>query len=104
MVFVDRSKSVYIPNAFSPNGDGYNDRVTVFASSNVKEVLTFRIFERRGNMMFQRDNFPANDLGLGWDGFHRGRLMNSQVFGYYAEVKFQDGEIVIFEGDISLIR
>jgi gliding motility-associated-like protein len=104
MVFVDRTQSVYIPNAFSPNGDGYNDRVTVFASANVKEVLTFRIFERRGNMMFQRDNFPANDLGLGWDGFHRGRLMNSQVFGYYAEVEFQDGEIVIFEGDISLIR
>ncbi|HKK76742.1 MAG TPA: T9SS type B sorting domain-containing protein [Saprospiraceae bacterium] len=104
IVYVDRTKSVYIPNAFSPNGDGYNDRVTVFASKNVKEVLTFRIFERRGNMMFQRDNFPANDLSLGWDGFHRGRLMNSQVFAYFAEVEFQDGEVIIFEGDITLVR
>lgn len=104
MVFVDRTRGVYIPNAFSPNGDGYNDRITVFASANLKEVLTFRIFERRGSMMFQRNNFPANDLSLGWDGFHRGRLMNSQVFAYYAEVEFQDGEVVVFEGSINLVR
>lgn len=104
MVFVDRTKSVFIPNAFSPNGDGYNDRITVFASSNVKQVLTFRLFERRGDMVFQRDEFYPNDLSIGWDGFHRGRLMNSQVFTYYAEVEFRDGEIVQFEGSVALIR
>lgn len=103
-VFVDRTRGVFIPNAFSPNGDGYNDRITVFASANVKTVRTFRIYERRGNLMFQRDNFAANDLSLGWDGFHRGQLMNSQVFVYFAEVEFQDGEVVTFEGSFSLIR
>lgn len=104
MVFVDRTKNVFVPNAFSPNGDGYNDRITVFASSTVKKVLTFRIFERRGDMVFQRDNFYPNDLSRGWDGFHRGKLMNSQVFSYYVEVEFQDGEILIFEGAITLVR
>jgi gliding motility-associated-like protein len=103
-VFVDRTRGVFIPNAFSPNGDGYNDRITVFASANVRTVRTFRIYERRGNLMFQRDDFAANDLSLGWDGFHRGQLMNSQVFAYFAEVEFQDGEVVTFEGSFSLIR
>ncbi|MEO0338175.1 MAG: T9SS type B sorting domain-containing protein, partial [Bacteroidota bacterium] len=104
MIFVDRTKSVYIPNAFSPNGDGFNDRVTVFASPNVRQVLTFRIFQRSGDLMFQRDEFSPNDLSLGWNGFHKGKLMNSQTFVYYAQVEFDDGEIVEFEGGIHLVR
>ena len=104
MVFVDRTKRIFVPNIFSPNGDGSNDRVTVFTSANAKEVLTFRIFERRGNMVFRRDSFSPNDLSIGWDGFHRGRLLNNQVFGYYAEVEFDDGEIVVVKGDITLAK
>ncbi|GAB5553520.1 MAG: hypothetical protein Sapg2KO_31110 [Saprospiraceae bacterium] len=104
VVFVDRTKRVFIPNIFSPNGDGNNDRVTVFTSANAKKVLTFRIFERRGNMVFQRDDFSPNDLSIGWDGFHRGRLLNNQVFAYYAEVEFEDGEIVVEEGSITLAK
>lgn len=104
MVFVDRTLGVYIPNAFSPNGDGYNDRITVFSSNNVRRVVRFLIFDRGGDQVFQRENFPTNDLSLGWDGFHRGRLMNSQVFSYFAEVELADGEVVFFEGGIHLIR
>ena len=103
-VYVDRTRGVYIPNAFSPNGDGYNDRITVFSSRNVRRVVRFLIFDRGGDQVFERKEFPTNDLSLGWDGFHRGRLMNSQTLAYFAEVEYEDGEVVLFEGSIHLVR
>lgn len=102
---VNRQVNVYIPNIFSPDDDGSNDWVTVYADlKGVKQVKLFQIYDRWGNHVFQRENFQPNDPTLGWDGRFRGQDMNPAVFVYYAIVEFIDGQEVLFKGDITLQR
>ncbi len=103
-VFVDKGRNVYFPTAFSPDGDGNNDRFYPFAGNNVSIVKSFYVFNRWGESMFELFNFQPNDPTYGWDGTHRARLLNSGVYIYVAEVEFIDGETVIFKGDVTLMR
>ena len=104
-VFVDRRKQVYVPNGFSPNGDGVNDEFMIFAKPNtVRKVKSFLVFSRWGETVFQYYNFPPNDPAYGWNGEHRAEKMNPALFVWFAEVEFLDGQTVLFEGDVTLVR
>lgn len=96
--------AVYIPNAFSPNGDGQNDWFYVQASEEVLQVNRLLLFDRWGNEVFSRQNFSPNAEMLGWDGRYRGRLMNPAVFVYFVEVTYRDGRVESFQGDLTLLR
>jgi gliding motility-associated-like protein len=96
--------SVFIPNVFSPNGDGANDAFTVFANPDVEEVVDLRIFDRWGEFVFQNEHFSPNALAYGWDGMYRGKVMDPQVFVYWTRVKFKDGTEEMYKGDVTLIR
>lgn len=104
MIFVNKTRSVYIPNVFSPNGDGFNDLFTIFAGSDVVEVKGFVIFDRWGNMLYQKGPFLPNDSQYGWDGTFEGQEMNAAVYVYYAEIVFADGLTEVFKGDVILMR
>jgi len=95
---------VYIPNIFSPNGDGKNDLFTVFGGPEVKGIRSLKIFDRWGEKIFERSQFAANQLSMGWDGTFRGKKMNPGVFAYLAEIEIVDGQILTYEGTLSLIR
>ncbi|MBI1227383.1 MAG: T9SS type B sorting domain-containing protein [Bacteroidetes bacterium] len=104
-VYVDRRKSVYVPNAFSPNGDGINDLLQVFArEGQVRKVKSFLVFDRWGESVFRYFDFQPNDPAFGWDGTHRGQPLNTAVFAWFAEVEFVDGTAELFEGDVVLMR
>ncbi|MFK8007382.1 MAG: gliding motility-associated C-terminal domain-containing protein, partial [Saprospiraceae bacterium] len=104
-VFVDETIPVYIPNAFSPNGDNQNDKITIFGNSEfIDEVQVFRIFDRWGELVYQEENFQPNDPGSGWDGNLNGKPLNPAVFVYFAEVRFINGSVKQFKGDITLVR
>jgi gliding motility-associated-like protein len=104
-VFVDRRKHVYVPNAFSPNGDGVNDVFRIFAKpGTVKKVKSFHIFSRWGETVYQYFNFQPNDPAYGWDGTHRGEALEPAVFAWFAEIEFLDGKTEVFEGDVTLVR
>ena len=104
-VQVDEYIPVYIPNAFSPNGDTQNDKITIFGNTElIDEVQTFKIFDRWGELVYLEENFQPNDPGSGWDGNLNGKPVNPAVFVYFAEVKFIDGSIKQFKGDITLTR
>ncbi len=103
-VFVDKARDVYFPTAFSPNDDGVNDRFYPFSGSNVAMVKSFYVFNRWGESMFELFNFQSNNPSYGWDGTHRAQRLNTGVYVYVAEVEFIDGEVVIFKGDVTLIR
>ena len=49
------------------------------------------IFNRWGELVYDVYNFPPNDPQFGWDGTHRGELMNAAVFAYWTEVELLDG-------------
>jgi gliding motility-associated-like protein len=68
---VDTRQTVFVPNAFSPNNDGTNDVFTVFGSVDVKEVKTFMVFDRWGELVHKSENFMPNSTSAGWDGTFR---------------------------------
>lgn len=103
-IFVNKDREIYVPNAFSPNGDGNNDFLTIFSSDQVAKVHSFNIFNRWGESVFSLFDFPTNSDAFGWDGTHRGQPLNSAVFVWYAEVEFIDGETKMFSGDVTLIK
>lgn len=104
VVLVVKNRPVYIPNAFSPNEDGRNDAFTVYAGPGVRQVLTLKVFNRWGGLVFENGQFKPNDPSLGWDGFFKGEPAQLGVYAYFAEVEFIDGVSIIYEGDISLVR
>ncbi|MEO0873930.1 MAG: gliding motility-associated C-terminal domain-containing protein, partial [Bacteroidota bacterium] len=103
-VFVRKSQEVYIPNAFSPDNDGTNDIFMIYGGGDVKSVKSFYVFNRWGESMFESFGFAPGDPVHGWDGRHRGELLNAGVYIYMAEVEFQDGEVIIYKGDVVLMK
>ena len=95
---------LYIPNAFSPNGDGVNDRFAVFAGMGVKSIKLLNVYSRWGSLLFeQKDAIPFGS-GNGWDGTLNGKALDPGVYVWYAEVEFLDGQFMTYKGDVNLLR
>ena len=100
IVFIDsdcEDPYVYVPNAFSPNGDGDND-VLYVRGRNITDVY-FAIFNRWGEKVFE-----TNDQSKGWDGFFRNRNSDPAVFDYYLQYLCEGGIKYFQKGNITLIR
>ena len=102
-VTVNKPRPIYIPNAFSPNGDGENDVFLIYSDKEVEEVLSFRIYNRWGALVFADESFAPNNPDHGWNGYFKNEKMNPDVFVYVAEILFLDGVTVQFSGDVSLL-
>jgi gliding motility-associated-like protein len=94
--------SLYLPNAFTPNGDGENDLFYVYG--NGIETVHLRIFNRWGELVFE-----TTELNSGWDGTYRGEPVNPDVFVYYLDVTFCQNQRLsglspYKKGSITLIR
>lgn len=101
-IFVDKTRNVFIPNAFSPNGDGYNDYLTIYGGIDVEEVVTFQVYNRWGDVVFSNRNFQPNDDLIGWNGFFKGKNVNTGVYIFSAEILFKDGLTERFSGDVTV--
>jgi gliding motility-associated-like protein len=94
----------FMPNAFSPDGNGINDRFTV-TGQNIKLVKSFRIYNRFGNLVFIRSNIHPNDSNNGWDGTVDGKPVNqTTTFAYAIEYVNNEGNSKIEKGTVMLIR
>ena len=103
IVVIPKTK-IFVPNAFSPNSDGYNDYFTLFSNSEVEEILEFRVFSRWGETVFERFNFSPNDPTLGWDGSFKGELTDVGVFVYFFKVQTAKGRVEIIKGDVTVTK
>jgi len=103
IVRVEKERIVLVPTAFSPNGDGNNDRLLVHGQEGTV-VTVFRIFDRWGELVFETSNFPINDTQAGWDGSYKGKDMNPGAFLWYVEVRYIDGLEQAFKGTTTLVR
>ncbi len=101
-VFCDGT-NVFIPNTFSPNGDGAND-IFFPRGSGIFKIKLLRIFNRWGEVVFEKVNFSPNDPTAGWDGTVKGVKQNSDVFVYTAEVLCENNTPMILNGNIALLR
>lgn len=95
---------VYVPNIFSPNGDGKNDLFQLYANRFVKTIHRFDIYDRWGEWVYSQGKIDAQAAEFGWDGTFRGQPMNNAIFVWVAEVEYINGERVFLKGDITLIR
>lgn len=106
-VNIDPNRNVYIPNAFIPgNPKGLNDHFNPIVGRGVQVVNYMRVFDRWGSLMYERENFYPNnnDFAEGWDGRYRGDYVNPGVFVYAIEVRFLDGRVLLYRGDVTVIR
>lgn len=105
VVNVVDNKPIYIPNAFSPNGDGVNDAFTLFAGPAVDRIELFQVFDRWGGLIFETPGeIVPNEPSLGWNGNSLDKAVNPGVFVYHFRVRFLNGEVVTYSGDVTVVR
>jgi gliding motility-associated-like protein len=95
--------NLFIPNTFSPNGDGSNDRFYP-RGTGIHMIRALRIFNRWGELVFEKINFNANDATAGWDGTYKGQKLSADVYIYSCEVVCENNEVLPFKGDITLLQ
>ena len=103
-IVVQKNRPIYIPNAFSPNFDGHNDFFTIYGGPAAANIQALRIYNRWGALVFEAEGIPLNEPTLGWDGIFKGKPMNNGVFAFYTYIEFVDGEVVLYEGDLTLVK
>ncbi|MDG1433508.1 MAG: gliding motility-associated C-terminal domain-containing protein [Saprospiraceae bacterium] len=101
-VFVNKIRDVFIPNAFSPNGDGANDYFFINANKSVSLIKNMSIFSRWGAVVFEGNNLPPNDFSYGWNGFVKGKLASPGVYIWMAEIEYLDGEVIQISGNLTV--
>ncbi|MGZ3975282.1 MAG: PKD domain-containing protein, partial [Flavisolibacter sp.] len=94
---------IFVPNTFSPNGDGVND-VLYVRGKGLDRVKSLRIFNRWGQVVYEEQNFPVNDPTHGWDGKFKGNKPIPGVYVYQIEIFCENSQIIQFEGNIALIQ
>ena len=99
-VYVDRSPRIYVPNAFSPNGDDHNDVFRIFIPNGMAVLTDLMIFDRWGELLWEKD---ARRDGA-WDGTYRGKPLPAGVYVYAAEVRLADDSVVPLKGSVTLVR
>lgn len=97
-------RSYYLPSAFSPNGDGINDRFYLFTDGDISMINSFEIYDRWGTLIFQNQNFLPNDELEGWDGRFRNKYSHSGIYVYKVEVTYRDGFSTIIKGDLTIVK
>lgn len=97
-VWVVNQASLFVPSAFSPNGDGRNDYLKVLSVGYAK-VNYFRVFNRFGEAVFQ-----TNKILDGWDGRYKGQLADVGTYFWVLSVTDRNGKEESIKGDVTLIR
>jgi len=90
--------SVFLPNTFTPNGDGVNDKLFIRSTSLVS-LKYFKIYDQWGKLVFE-----TTELDQGWDGSNGGKMDATGVYVYELEGTCQNGYDVIKSGNVAAIR
>lgn len=95
---------IEVPDAFSPNHDRYNEVFYVFGNTCVRQVNEMYIYNRWGEVIFQKSNFAASDPAAGWDGTYHGAGMAPGVYPYKIRVELKNGSFLSYTGVVNLLR
>jgi gliding motility-associated-like protein len=97
------NESIFIPNTFTPNGDGAND-VFYPRGEGIKSVRFLRVYNRWGQLLFERLNFSTNDRNLGWDGTYKGEKLAPDVYVYSLGMVCDNGQVIDTKGNVMIVR
>lgn len=96
-------QNFFVPNTFSPNGDGSND-VFYLRGQGLFRVKSLRVFSRWGEVVFESREFPVNNPAYGWDGRIKGKKAKADVYVYQLEILCSNGELIKYSGNIALLQ
>ena len=104
IVRVENEYDIYVPNIFSPNQDGINDRFVVFGNEFFEELELLEIYDRWGERVYQGVNIAPGDVNDGWDGTFKNRAVQTGVYTWIARVRFLDQTREQLVGTVTVVR
>lgn len=96
-ICVQEDTSIFVPDAFSPNGDGVND--ILYARAGGYKEFSFIVFNRFGQLIFE-----STESNKGWNGNLHGKEAPQGVYVYYVKSITKDNNVIIKKGDVTLVR
>jgi gliding motility-associated-like protein len=102
-IFTEKDLQAFVPTGFTPNGDGRNDRLLVHGRAGVR-VLSFRIFDRWGQLLYENSDFMVNDTDNGWDGTFRGKPAEAGTYIWSMTIQSPEEDQETQSGQTMLIR
>lgn len=87
---------IYVPNVFTPNGDGVND--SFYPVSRGTRLYDFKVYDRWGNIMFS-----TGDASAGWDGYYRGAVCKQDLYVWRVKVSGANGKLKELTGYVTLL-
>lgn len=89
--------TIFVAEAFSPNGDGHNDKL--YMRANCVASADFMVFDRWGNKVWE-----TTDISIGWDGTYKGLAMNTGTYVWSAKLVNTLGQTITKKGNVALVR
>lgn len=104
-IIVRKDRLVYVPNVFNPeSNDPDNSVFQIYTGTGVTRILKWYVFDRWGGAVHQADNFLPGDPSVAWNGKVNGEDSDNDVYVWFAEIEFIDGEVIQYTGDVTLVR
>ncbi|SJZ63166.1 FG-GAP-like repeat-containing protein [Sediminibacterium ginsengisoli] len=99
LVRVQEPSAILVPNVFTPNGDGQNDKLLPIMVANIRSLHYFRVYNRWGKMLFE-----TSQMGQGWDGRYNGELQPLDTYTWIIEAVDDKGATIRKQGSVTLLR
>ena len=95
---------LFVPTAFSPNGDGINEQFSIVGGEEVVSIRSLKIFNRWGNLIHEAEGISPSPQSAGWNGQAKGRPAAEGLYVFVASVLFDDGKERMSSGSFVLMR
>ena len=103
VVVVCNNQNFFVPNTFSPNGDGRNE-VFYAKGTGLFKIKSMRIFNRWGQVVFEKKDVAPNDPSVGWNGMFNGKPVSADVYIYTMEIMCDNNTVIPVKGNVTLLR
>ncbi|NOT36670.1 MAG: PKD domain-containing protein [Saprospiraceae bacterium] len=104
VLIIDDNFEIFAPNIINSNSTTDNDKFTLYAKGTQAIISTLIIYDRWGELLWQKQNFESNNPRLGWDGRSHRIKINPGVYVWYAEVLINGGKKIRLKGDVTLVK
>jgi len=101
---VERPNNLPFPQIFSPNGDNINDIFYLPMTKGISNINYIKIYDNWGGLLYNKTNLVPGESSNGWNGTINGKNAEIGVYIVEALVTLEDGSVVTYVGDLTLVR